>query len=182
MKTLKPLYHLFYLLPFVALLGKCDKDDNFVLDTKIHRIILTCDTIPTKDNFNQVCNFGQKEGANKEFTIDAWIGDVVIWEGELSNPKEGKIRIDNIIYESGTNIFKNKNIHDRQDGKEDGQVVAVVKQGKEKDQLKYKLRFTVYNSENKPVITDTIDPKIRMIRISIKDSVEDSLEDPTDDN
>ena len=175
MKNFKSFNRLFLLLPFVALLGKCEKDDNFLENQRIHRITLTCDTIPDSDNFNGICSFGQREGSNEKYTIDAAVGDIVIWDGELSNPKEGKIKIDNIIYESGVDIFKNKNIHDRQDGKDDGQIVAIIKQGKVGDELKYKLRFTAYDSQSKPVVTDTIDPKIRLVTWDVRDSIKDTL-------
>ncbi len=170
MKNSKSIYRLFLLFPLVAFLAQCDKPHDFS-NQKIHRIALTCDTIPTSNNFDKVCNFGQQAGNNEDFTLKASVGDVVIWDGYLSNPKEGKIKIDNIIYESGKDVFKNKNIRDRVDGRGDGQIVAYVKQGKVKDSLKYKLRFTVYDSQSNPVVTDTIDPKIKIVKYQIQDAL-----------
>jgi hypothetical protein len=122
MKNLRTIFRLFLLTSLVILLTQCKKERDFnsyVYDQKIHRINLTCDTIPTNKNFNQVCNFGQKQGNNEDYTIEAALWDVVVWEGKLTNPKDGKIRIDNIIYESGTNIFNNHHILDKADRKEE---------------------------------------------------------------
>lgn len=124
------------------------------------QITLMCDSIPTSANVNTLCNFGQNTNIpNEKFSIDAVLKDKVEWVGKLKNPNEGRIDITNVIYESGTNIFNNKDISGK-----GGKVIAMVVKGKKNDELKYGLKFTVFNSKGNSVLTDTIDPRVKIIR------------------
>lgn len=124
-----------------------------------HQITLVCKTIPNSKNFNDICRFGQGDSIpNQKYTVRAAVKDTVEWVGKLKNSNEGRIAIIEIIFESGTNIFDNKNIKGKK-----GIVNAIVKKGDKGDTLKYGLKFTVYNSQGTFVITDTIDPRIRII-------------------
>lgn len=135
-----------------------------------HEIVLTCTTSDiTERNVNEVCSFGQNSDiTNEEYTVDVGLSDIVVWKGRYSEPNMGQIEITNIVYEDGVNIFKNRNIHDREDGRQDGNIVAIVKQGEQDDFLKYIIKFDVYKEGGAFVGRFSIDPKLRVIRHRIE--------------
>ena len=129
-----------------------------------HTIELTCSTSQLNDdNINQVCNFGQNDNEpNENFTIEADVDDLVLWESKYKIADIGYIDIVKIDYESGVNIFKDKHIYDDEDRSPDGKIYAVVKKGNDGEMLKYKITFDAYDKGGDFVGRFSIDPKIRI--------------------
>jgi len=134
----------------------CNSCDN--KKTKNRTITLHVNTADiTHNNISTTCNFGkaQKAGiSNEEFTITADVGDIITWEGVAIQPSEGEITITRIIYAGGTKIF----VNDELPGKNKVVVGTVKHSTKGKPDFKYKIFFTVNNS-NPPY---KIDPKIQV--------------------
>lgn len=186
MKNFKTLNRLFLVLPFVLFLGQCDNEKNcdqendifltnFLEEQEIKKITLTCKEFPTKNNFNQVCSFGQNTSKipNERYEIEAAIGDYVIWEGEFSTPSIcGKINITEIQCDKPY-IFGEKDITDGDDGRGDGEIIAKVIQGQEGEVMKYKLFFEAI--KDKDTVKLMIDPKIKMVVRHLSAVPNDSL-------
>lgn len=126
-----------------------------------HTIILTCDTSDiTTENVNEVCSFGQDSGiSNEDFTVDASIGDVILWRGIAKNDNlSSTIEIKEVNYHDGKNVFGDETLKSR-----GGLLSAEVIEGDPGDEVKYDLTFRVY-VDGRRLNTFTIDPKIRVSR------------------
>jgi hypothetical protein len=116
----------------------------------------------TKQNVNQVSNFGQPANIpNRDFTIEVSVGDVVVWEGVSSNAREtDKVLINAINHEGGVNVFDKNVLKDTPQNP--GVVEGTVKVGQAGDEEKYKISFKVLNNGRQRNGTFHIDPKIRV--------------------
>ena len=111
-----------------------------------------------QQNMDAFCNFGQRAGiSNEEYTVKVRVDDTIIWEGVSSSSESDIVKIKKIKYESGIDILNKKELIG------ETEVVGKVKNGKEGDEEKYLIRFTVYNEG---IIRDTyeIDPKLQVLR------------------
>lgn len=127
-----------------------------------HTIILNVNTGEiSKPNASASCDFGQPADiSNEDFTIEANVGDTIIWEGVSTNaPETDVVHIISINHEGGKNVFSQNII------KGDGErVTAVVENGDEGDEDKYSISFTVMNDGVKRNGVFRIDPKIKIGR------------------
>lgn len=132
-----------------------------------HTITLTCQSAElTSENINDYCTFGQSSSVpNKDYTIEAQVSDVILWNGKYAEPGQGYIDIVSVDFESGVNIFKDRHVLDKDDGLPDGTIVAIVKKGENGDELKYKITFDAYNSEGDIISRFKIDPKIKVRKL-----------------
>ncbi|MAD96170.1 MAG: hypothetical protein CMB99_02475 [Flavobacteriaceae bacterium] len=105
---------------------------------------------------NRHANFGQPRGiSNKNFTIYAYKGDIIEWEAVDSSGKGRAVTIEEINYESGTELFGNKKI--KRKGREK-KIKRKIKKGKRDQSEKYSIVFSfVKDGETKTI---KIDPKI----------------------
>ncbi len=114
----------------------------------------------TKDNTATTCSFvGQAAKThNKDFTITANVGEIIIWEGVSStSPENDTVHIRRIKYEDGTKIFKSDKFKGVR--KVSGEVIFNTK---DKPDYKYKISFTVFNDGVKRNGLFKIDPKIQV--------------------
>ncbi len=117
-----------------------------------HTVTLVCDSESIKhaDPYT-VCYFvNQGEGTDtREFTIEANVGDTIVWQGFTLSDDTLEIR--KIKYEKGTNVFDKDEI----DG--NTTVIAAIKEStKDKPNYTYKISFKV-NGKGKMY---SIDPLI----------------------
>ncbi len=133
-----------------------------LLAQQTHTITLNVNTEEVrKPNASESCDFGQDPDiSNEDFTIEANVGDTIIWEGVSSNaPDTDVVNIISINHEGGKNVFSQNVIRG------DGQTVtAVVENGDEGDEDKYAISFTVLNNGRKRNGMFRIDPKIKIGR------------------
>lgn len=128
---------------------------------KTHTITLTCDTTEiTKENVNKVCSFGQDENiSNEDFTLDAAIGDIIVWRGQAKNSNlSSSIVLSQVNYQGGKNVFGRNTLNDS-----GGLIIGQVIQGEPGNELKYNLKFRVFVDGRRISGTFTIDPRIRII-------------------
>jgi hypothetical protein len=134
--------------------------NNSLLAQQTHTIILNVNTTEVRKPYaSESCDFGQPSDiSNEEFTIEANIGDTIIWEGVSSNaPDTDVVNIISINHEGGKNVFSENII--RGDGHT---VTAIVENGEEGDEDKYAISFTVMNNGRKRNGMFRIDPKIKI--------------------
>lgn len=127
-----------------------------------HTIVLTCDTTDiTKENVNKVCSFGQESGiTNEEFTLDADIGDIIVWKGVAKNSNlPSSIELSQVNHEGGENVFGRNTLKD-----DEGIITGEIVQGEPGDEEKYNLKFKVYVDGRKVNGTFMIDPRIKIRR------------------
>jgi hypothetical protein len=116
-----------------------------------------------KPNINAFCNFGQDPSiSNENFTIQAGIGDNIIWQGVSSSaPDTDIVNITSINYQGGKNIF-GKNILTGNSNIPEKVIGTVLYDTPEGQDYKYKISFTVLNNGVKRNGTFAIDPKIQI--------------------
>jgi hypothetical protein len=151
---------LFY--TFVFFVGAC----MYVQAQTTHTITLFVDTqaILEDKNTDAHCNFGQAVGiSNEDYTIEAAVGDIIVWEGvSTSSPETDIVNIRGVNHEGGVNIFGTNKLNGDKGSPE--RVTGTVVQGAPGDEDKYKISFKVVSivdgrQRNK---TYHIDPKIRI--------------------
>lgn len=150
------------LLIFVLLLS----GTVFATAQETHIITLFVDTqavIESKDT-DAHCNFGQQAGiSNEEYTIEAAVGDIVIWKGvSTSAPGTDIVNIRGINHEGGVNVFGTNKLNGNRQVPET--VTATIVQGAPGDEDKYKISFKVTATVNGKSNNKNyhIDPKIRI--------------------
>lgn len=136
-------------------------------DKQTHTITLFVNTAEILDqNVNNFSNFGQKDGSsNEDYTVDANIGDTIIWRGVSTSSDEDIVNITSINHEGGKNIFDKNVLQGNEEDPEE--VIGVVKYNSidtrtNKKKYKYKIKFTVINNGEKRNGTFHIDPKIQV--------------------
>lgn len=125
-------------------------------------VTLNVDTarIDHQDSY-QYCYFdGQAEGSDtREFTINANIGDIIIWQGvSSSSPNTDVVTITSINYQGGTNVF-GQNVLQGDEGTVTG-TIQYDTTGRE--DYKYVISFKVTNNANPRPGTYNVDPKIKV--------------------
>jgi hypothetical protein len=130
-----------------------------------HVIILEVNTAAIENpNVNDFCRFqGQEpEVSNEEYTIEARVGDTVIWRGISTSSPDDVVEIRAINHQGnrgGRDIFGQNQLQG-----ENGQVIGtIVNTTEEGSEYKYMLQFRVYNNGTRRGGTFNIDPRIRVI-------------------
>ena len=132
---------------------------SFSFGQKIHEITLFVNTAALdRDNTDETCNFKQDAGImNKDYTIEASIGDIIIWKGESTSSESVIVNITAINHEGGKNVFDQNKLDGN--GQVPELVIGTVIKGAPGDVDKYKISFKVSNKSG----TFHIDPKIKII-------------------
>ncbi|MCO5724051.1 hypothetical protein [Robiginitalea marina] len=130
-----------------------------------HVITLEVNTAAIENpNVNDFCRFqGQEpEVSNEEYTIEARIGDTVIWRGISTSSPDDVVEIRAINHQGdrgGRDIFGQNQLQG-----ENGQVIGtIVNTTEEGTEYKYMLQFRVYNNGTRRGGTFNIDPRIRVV-------------------
>lgn len=128
-----------------------------------HSIKLNVDTVLlTEDNIDEMCDFGQDETiSNKEYMIEAALGDIIIWTGVSTSSQFDKVHIKAISYDSGVRIFSG-NLRDYR--RNPGYIKGIITRGAIGDVNKYKITFEILNNDGRSSGTFQIDPKIKIIQ------------------
>jgi len=130
-----------------------------------HEIILEVNTAEIQNpNINDFCRFqGQDpEVSNEDYTIEARVGDVVIWRGVSTSSPDDIVEIRAINHQGdqgGRDIF-GQNVLPGENGQVTGTIVNTTEAGTE---YKYLLQFWVYNNGTRRGGTFNIDPRIRVV-------------------
>lgn len=136
-----------------------------------HSIILEVDTtdIPAPEdppnNVDDWCSFkGKSAGVtNENFEISVNNKDTITWSGVSTTNTADTVKITEIDYESGTNLFGTGDLSPTGDA---STITGTVVNGSKADVETYKIKFSVYNngvlksSDNSSVYQ--IDPRIRI--------------------
>jgi hypothetical protein len=117
-------------------------------------------TAPTIDQF---CNFGQEEGiSNEEYTIEAEVGDTIVWRGISTSSDQDQVLIVSINHQGdrgGRDIF-GENRLEGTDGVVRGTILNGTEEGTD---YKYMLSFRVLNNGEARGGLFNIDPKIKVV-------------------
>jgi hypothetical protein len=115
-------------------------------------------------NVNDFCNFlGQDPGvSNEDYTIDANLGDTIIWRGVSTSSPDHTVEIRAINHQGnqgGRDIFGSNKLSG-----ENGEVRGTIRYRTEAGTVyKYKIQFRVYIDGRRKRGTFNIDPKIRVV-------------------
>ena len=115
-------------------------------------------------DINMYCNFGQAEGiTNEEYTINANVGDEIVWRGvPQSGSETSAVEIVAINHEGsngGRDIFGGDNRLRAENGEVSGTIVAATDDGAD---YKYKISFRVIHNGERRGGNFQIDPKIKV--------------------
>lgn len=129
-----------------------------------HVIILEVNTADIENpNVNDFCSFGQgPEISNEDYTIEANVGDTVIWQGVSTSSPNDSVEIRTINHQGsrgGRNIFGSNRLTG-ENGEVRGLILNTTEEGAD---YKYKIQFRVYNNGTRRRGTFNIDPKIKVI-------------------
>jgi len=158
MKMIKPLYFL-ALLCFSLFLTDLQAQEEHVITLEVNTAEIE------NPNVNDFCSFqGQDpEVSNEDYTIEARVGDIIIWRGvSTSSPDSDVVEIRAINHQGdqgGRDIF-GQNVLQGENGQVIGTIVNTTEEGTE---YKYLLQFWVYNNGTRRGGTFNIDPRIRVI-------------------
>ena len=94
----------------------------------------------------------------RDYTVNANVGDVIVWNAVSSSSDRDQVKITAINYEGGTNVFNS----DRMNG-ENGEVRATIsKSTAGKEDYKYNVSFKIVKNGKLQPGTFHIDPKIKV--------------------
>jgi len=115
-------------------------------------------------NVNDFCNFmGQDPGvSNEDYTIEANLGDIIIWRGVSTSSPDHTVEIRAINHQGnqgGRDIFGSNKLSG-ENGEVRGTILHRTEAGTD---YKYKIQFRVYIDGRKKGGTFNIDPKIRVV-------------------
>lgn len=150
-KNIKPLLLVSFLFFF----------SSSVIAQETINVTLNVDTneIKTIDAHNY-CSFkGQPEMLDtRDYTINANVGDVIVWNAVSSSSKTDQVKIVSINYETGTNVFSDNKINGQ-----NGVVTGTINNSTVgKSDYKYKISFKIMNNGNLQPGTFHIDPIIKV--------------------
>ena len=102
----------------------------------------------------------RSDGDLENFTIDAFVDDTILWEGQSSTSDIAIIDIKKIEGENNSNIFKDKKNYGTRDGDSRKETVKskILYDTKDKPDYKYKIFFKINNRGR----THKIDPKLKV--------------------
>jgi hypothetical protein len=130
-----------------------------------HVITLLVNTAEIENpNVNDFCRFEDQkpEESNEDYTIEARVGDTVIWRGISTSSSDDVVEIRAINHQGdqgGRDIFGQNQLQG-----ENGQVIGrILNTTEEGTEYKYLLQFWVYNNGTRRGGTFNIDPRIRVI-------------------
>jgi hypothetical protein len=115
-------------------------------------------------NVNEFCNFqGQDpQVSNEDYTIEANLGDIIIWRGISTSSEEHTVEIRAINHQGnrgGRDIFGSNRLSG-ENGEVRGTIIQRTEEGAD---YKYKIQFRVYINGRRQGGTFNIDPKIRVV-------------------
>jgi hypothetical protein len=122
------------------------------------------------DNLSASCRFEatwsdsgkvvRSDGDLENFTIDAFVEDTIVWEGESSSSDIAIIDIKKIDRDNDSKIFKDKKNYGKKEGDSRKEIVKskILYDTKDKSDYKYTLFFKINNRGK----THKIDPKIKV--------------------
>jgi hypothetical protein len=115
-------------------------------------------------NVNDFCNFlGQDpEVSNEDYTIEANVGDIIIWRGVSTSSPRDSVEIWAINHQGdrgGRDIF-GANRLDGEDGEVRGTILNTTEEGAD---YKYNIQFRVYIDGQRKRGNFNIDPKIKVV-------------------
>jgi hypothetical protein len=122
------------------------------------------------DNLSASCSFEatwsdsgkvvRSDGDLENFTIDAFVDDTILWEGQSSSSDIAIIDIKKIDRENYSKIFKDKKNYGKREGDSRKETVKskILYDTKDQPDYKYKIFFKI-NGRGK---THKIDPKIKV--------------------
>ena len=115
-------------------------------------------------NVNDYCDFGQPADiSNEDYTIEASVGDTIIWRGVSSTDPNDQVMIESINHQGdqgGRDIFG----QNRLPGDENGEVRGTIQVSTEgQEPYKYMLSFRVLNNGEPRAGVFNIDPKIKVV-------------------
>ena len=136
------------------------------LRAQVERVItLEVNTADIRNpNVNDFCNFLGKDPqvSNEEYTIEANVGDLIIWRGVSTSSPQDSVEIRAINHQGnrgGRDIFGANRL-----GGENGEVRGTVRNTTEAGaDYKYKIQFRVYIDGRRKGGTFNIDPKIKVV-------------------
>ncbi len=124
-------------------------------------VTLNVNTAEVKtDGAHNYCRFeGQSESMDtRDFTINANVGDTIIWEAVSSSSDDDQVKITAIDYEGGTNVFSSNKMRG-----ENGVVTGKInKDTAGKDAYKYTISFKIMTNGQLRPGTFQVDPKIKV--------------------
>lgn len=123
-----------------------------------YEITLSVDTSKiTPQSIDEFANFGQPDSIpNKDFTYEVEKGERIKWKGKDLSSDSLTIKIDEIRYESGTQLFRNKN-HKRPFWRR-STIRRKVSRGGGGESEKYMIKFSFEKNSQK--FEFEIDPKL----------------------
>jgi hypothetical protein len=122
------------------------------------------------DNLSASCRFEatwsdsgkvvRSDGDLEDFTIDAFVEDTIVWEGESSSSDIAIIDIKKIDRDNDSKIFKDKKNYGKKEGDSRKEIVKskILYDTQDKSDYKYTLFFKINNRGK----THKIDPKIKV--------------------
>jgi hypothetical protein len=122
------------------------------------------------DNLSASCSFEatwsdsgkvvRSDGDLENFTIDAFVEDTIVWEGESSSSDIAIIDIKKIDRDNDSKIFKDKKNYGKKEGDSRKEIVKskILYDTQDKSDYKYTLFFKINNRGK----THKIDPKIKV--------------------
>jgi len=157
MKPIPALHIFLFLLPAFLLTN---------LQAQTERVItLEVNTADIENpNVNDFCNFqGQDpQVSNEDYTVEANLGDTIIWRGVSTSSPEHTVEIRAINHQGnlgGRDIFGSNRLRG-----ENGEVRGtILKRTEEGTVYKYNIQFRVYIDGSRRGGTFNIDPKIRVV-------------------
>lgn len=124
-------------------------------------VTLNVNTTEVKtDGTHNYCHFdGQSESMDtRDFTINANVGDTIIWEAVSSSSDSDEVKITAIDYEGGTNVFSSNKMRG-----ENGVVTGkITKNTVGKEAYKYTVSFKIMTNGQLRPGTFLVDPKIKV--------------------
>lgn len=150
---------IFFSMMFLAFSSVAYSQGNGLQTIAVTLNVNTADIDST--NLATTCNFGQAAGiSNEDFTINARMGTLIIWDGLSSNnAAQDKVEILAVTHNNGTNVLGQGQINSA--AHTPGIVFGRVNNGQAGNLQKYDLTFRILNNG---VVqgTYTIDPKIQI--------------------
>lgn len=130
-------------------------------------ITLNVDTNNVKrSNLDTTCNFGQADTiANKDYLSVIKLGDSIVWQGLSSVAGSTDIvNIKRIKHDRGTKVFGGKDLYGKKTANEKNDKVHGKPQNvtQPNKDYKYKIKFTVYDSDGNKKGEYQIDPKLQV--------------------